>query len=412
MAPHVPDSSDGRDDSFSDPYHRVYRIDQVRMKDLKDAIKLWERLGTHNGDPIHAKNLVAESEYSFREGRERFTLLGRKFDGFVGDIPRLTRAGIASVIYHDHAIPEGSQYYYVEDSGGFHLESLREDALELGGLYVEPEHRGKFKREIGVAMTMIRALLARKFEGLIGPHRAYADFLPPLQMGRIPEIKKDKDVALGNVFWFNLVYPALQELGVIGPISQYCSGLLDGNYAKTPEHLYYQLLVQLEPKNLNYIFATFFPKELKVSAETHARVRHILDNFGRETRGAQVNVAHSYPDLNRVGYNPVDAGQNWAGSIDHGALGDCTVPVEVLDGTEADMVYRTPGSQSALILKPVDGTRHDLQRFRAVVTPGIFSDRLARVPRDSLRLLDANMPPEITYRVLPTKSPTPESDPA
>lgn len=414
MAHHFPSSSPSPrtpSGSFVDPYHRVYRIDPVRREDLDDAVALWKHLGTHNGDEAHARDLIVESERSFRDGKDRFTLLGKKFNGFNGeDIARFTRAAIGSVIYHDHATPEGTQHYYEETSDGFRLETFREDTLELGGMYVDPDHRGRSGREIGVAMTMFRALLARKFEGLIGPRRVYADFLPPLTKGNIPEIGKE-DVTVGNAFWLDVVYPALQEKGVLSAISDYCARSCGGVYARTPEHLYYQLMVQLKASELSYIFAAYFPKELRMSSEVHSRVRSVLSSFGKETKGAQVNVGHSYPDLNCVGYNPVDAGQNWAGSTYLGAIGDRTVAVDIMGDTEANDVYRNPSSQCALVLLPVNGTRHDLQQLRAVVTPGVFAERLARVPRDSLRLLAedslaANMPLEVTYRVLPSKSPT------
>ncbi len=415
MAPHDSLPANAPDEPFVNPYHRVYRIDPVAERDLEDASELWKGLGTHNGDPMHAKDLINESLHSFREGKERFTLIGKNLEDFDGAVPKLVRAAIGSVIYHDHSTPEGTQHYYAETADGLSLESLREDAMELGGMYVAEGHRGVDKREIGVAMTMLRALMARKFGGIIGPHRVYADFLPPLYKGDIPEIGKIK-VPLGNDFWYEVVHPALQAQGSIGPISEYCARALGGVYAQTREHLYYQLLVQLKPQDLNYIFSAFFPKELKISTEMHGRMRAVFDNFGDSTKGAQVNVAHAYPDLNRIGYNPVDAGQNWAGSTHLGAVGDRTVTVDILDDGEAEDVYRNPSSQSALILLPIDCTRRALQNLRAVVTPGVFSERLARIPRDSLRLLVndfpqrgevlGKMPSEITYRTLPSKSPT------
>ena len=73
MAPHESPPANVPDEPFANPYHRVYRIDPVVMSDLEDASALWKGLGTHNGDPMHAKDLIVESLHSFLEGKERFT---------------------------------------------------------------------------------------------------------------------------------------------------------------------------------------------------------------------------------------------------------------------------------------------------------------------------------------------------
>lgn len=98
--------------------------------------------------------------------------------------------------------PETKPVMYIETENGLELTQLEHHmggSIELAGMVVDPDHE---KESVGKAITVMRALIARKFVGLFGADTIIVEFLPPYIYNETKE----------NEFWNHLILPALKYI--------------------------------------------------------------------------------------------------------------------------------------------------------------------------------------------------------
>lgn len=348
----------------------IARLRHVRDEDTHALAGLYKQLDTCNGSVEGAAEVVKDSLASAHGPLENVTLVAELVDSTnleasqVVATGRLIRIGDAERSTHS--------LMYRETAEGLELEGASGLMIEFGGLVVDNKYRGY---RLSKAITALRAFIARRFTGAFGTSEIVVEFLPDY----------DDLETKSNAFWRDLILAHLIESGMLSHIKKDCSGLT-GRQIQTDEDLLMALLKDLGTVDRNSIVERYFPQSIPADMLT-SQVRNVTQNVGQDTVGALVNMRSLYPDLVKAGHFPVDGGSNYTSTTPMGAQGARTVEAAFAQTTPGDEETIKSLRQTAVVLKPINDTRHSLRELEAYVLPGIFTQGSAKLPHQAAELM-------------------------
>ncbi len=232
--------------------------------------------------------------------------------------------------------------------GSFERFRYTDPTMEFGGVSVADKAQ---KRGIGKAISVARALIAKKYGSLFGADNVLSDFLPPL----------DNSETKVNIFWDNLIVKLLEENGTLEQVMAYCREKT-GIYSEDTTTLSAVIGNTMSDGDRNAMVDRFFPKTIPASKITQ-EVRDITRRVNGPTEAARANLLKIYGDAFKIiGAFPINGGPNYAARADLGPTGEGPTPLQI-QGHVGNRV-------KMLLFKPLGEGFEGLRNFRAMMIDG------------------------------------------
>lgn len=299
------------------------------LKAVKKIIAASQRSISGRGTPTQV-NVVAEEVH---ESGERQIVGG-------GAVVKMGSDGVDPILWMPN--PDGSltRHYY------------KAPTLEFGGVSVAKEAQGK---GIGKGISIVRALIARKYGSLFGAATVLSDFNPPF----------DNQDTKENAFWDEMIIPLLQENDTLAKVIAYCE-------AKTGIPIDNTSVLSAVIGNImsdahrNAMVDQFFPKTIPAERITPA-ARTVMQNVNGPTEAARTNLIKIYgPRFKIIGTFPINGGPNYATPAELGPTGEGPTAVQVRDTVEQRV--------KMLLFKPMEDGFEGLRSFKATMVKGEITD--------------------------------------
>lgn len=234
------------------------------------------------------------------------------------------------------------------DDGSFELFRYTDPTLEFGGVSVADEAQ---KRGIGKAISVARALIAKKYGSLFGAENVLSDFLPPL----------DSTETKVNIFWDDLIVKLLEGNGTLGQVMAYCSEKTRIQITDT-DMLSAVIGNIMSDGDRNAMVDRFFPETIPASKITQ-EVRDITRRVNGPTEAARANLLKIYGDAFKIiGAFPINGGPNYAARAELGPTGEGPTPLQVQRHVENRV--------KMLLFKPLGEGFEGLRDFKAMMIEG------------------------------------------
>lgn len=234
------------------------------------------------------------------------------------------------------------------EDGSFTRFRYTDPTMEFGGVSVADNAQ---KRGIGKAISVVRALIAKKYGSLFGANHVLSDFLPPL----------DSTDTKVNIFWDNLIVRLMEENGTLEQAMAYCQ-------EKTGVHIEDTITLSavigntMSDGDRNAMVDRFFPTDIPASKIT-PEVREITRRVNGPTEVARANLLHIYGDAFKIiGAFPINGGPNYAAPAELGPTGEGPTPLQIQGQVENRV--------KMLVFKPMGEGFEGLRNFRAMMIEG------------------------------------------
>lgn len=344
----------------------IVRIRPVENRDVKDLQGLYKILDSCNGSAAKAQAIIKESRDSLMSKTfQSLTLIAEILDENLAPQEIVATGRLILLDGNDEEQP----LMYEDTQSGLELtHRVNEPALEMAGMVTKTEWEGQ---GIGKAMTAVRALIARNFNGITGADKIFVEFLPSYDVEGTKE----------NSFWRDLILKHIKESNMLTEAILLCSELT-GETVLTEQDLL-TTLAKAKLEHRNQIIKKYFPKVIKNSDIT-AAAREITENVGSKTMGALINLERAYGSarFERTGMFPIDGGPNYQTETQYGALGEKTVNCAYTDDSVEDEKIMSHIPNRLIVWKPRSHTLRDLRDSKYYLTPGILGPRTAKLPRE------------------------------
>ncbi|MEK7672324.1 MAG: hypothetical protein AAB373_00420 [Patescibacteria group bacterium] len=367
----------------------LIKIRPVHESDATGLVRLYQRLDSCNGDVAQIREIIKDSRQSLMSPRfQSMTLVAEALD------ENLNSKGIAAtarLILLGEDDPDHAPLMYEETQQGLELTRRSSDpSLEMAGMVTLPECEG---RGIGKALAAVRALIARRFNGVTGTDKILVEFLP----------QYDDSDSKENAFWRDLILSHLMQNGTLEQAMNQTSEMSKQPINNANELL--KVLLKADVRIRNTIVKKYFPA-LIPGDKISAAARQVTGDVGRETKGALVNLQRIYGSgtFTQTGTFPIDGGPNYETAAIYGALGDRTVRTVYTDQSAEDARIMAETPERLIVWAPQSPTQAALRNSSWVMTPGIIGSKTVKLPHTVSSLTNIASGEETSAFKLPISS--------
>ncbi len=343
----------------------LVKVRPAEERDAQALNRLYKRLDTCNGEDGKALGIIRESRESLMSQRfKSLTLVAEALDDNLA--PKEVVATARLILLGDED-PDHAPLMYEETQQGLELTKRSSDpSLEMAAVVAKLEYEGK---GIGKALSAVRAIIARRFTGIIGTGKVLVEFVPEYDD---PDSKE-------NAFWRDLILSHLVETNTLDAAMHKCAEL-SGQKINTPGELL-KVLVKADVKIRNEMVRNYFPHVIPGEKIT-AAARQVTGNVGKATKGALINLQKIYGSgtFTQTGTFPIDGGPNYETLAHFGALGDKTVRTSYTVASDEDSRIMAETHERLIIWTPQAPTQRSLRDSSWIMTPGIVGPRVVKLP--------------------------------
>jgi hypothetical protein len=270
--------------------------------------------------------------------------------------------------------PKSPFHWRTKEDGSLILLPYEDPTLEFGGASVAEEFKG---RKIGLALTYTRAYVVSKIAAHFGVEFVLADFMPKL----------DDDYTKENVFWSDLIVPALQKHRTLKEIISFVE-TRTGREIRFIQDLSMLIGNILPDDDRNEMIDKYFPKSLDANLMT-PEIWDITQTVGGKTQAAVKNMKRVYgANLEMIGAFPINGGPNYrapVNGITSPNVAKCTF-------------LPNPKGQTVLVLSSQFTGIHHLASFKAYLcTAEIDSSGAVVLPASLASLVNTDQDSTINY---------------
>lgn len=242
--------------------------------------------------------------------------------------------------------------YRFREDGSMELFTYTQPTLEFGGMVAHKDARGL---GIGMAVSAVRAIVARYFAHLFGAEHVLSDFLPPLKSIATKE----------NAFWTDLIVEQLRRTGRLAAVKAMASRLTNTE-VRTNTQLSAAIGNVISDDDRNRMIDDFWPSIINPADVTDS-VETITRNVNTPTVQARKNLLAIYGGaMTQIGAFPINGGPNYVARSNEGpAVKQSKLKFDSNFGQNRAVVF-PPYTRG---LEAGTATPEDLRGFNAIWTP-------------------------------------------
>jgi len=341
--------------AFSVEKSDLVRLRSAEMRDADELAQVFSFLNSPHAAPDNVKGIIGATQESLARdgGMTHLTIVAETLDPISLDPKHIVAGGSLVRMSGGDSAP---LLYRIEDDRSMNLFTYDQPTLEFGGMVAHPDARSL---GIGMAISAVRALIARYFNHLFDADAVLSDFMPPLN---------DIDTK-ENVFWDDLIVNCLQLNGNLDAVKDMVSKLT-GTKVTTNTQLSAAIGNILSDDDRNRMVNRYWP-QLIDSSLVSDDVLNITRNVNGPTEKARDNLLAIYGgSMSRIGAFPINGGPNYvAKATDGPTAAEGVLGLSYIPASDRSVVFN-PFSEG--LTKPA--TPNDLRDFTAYWTPASVKD--------------------------------------